>query len=56
LEKSSVRLKFDGGMMVLNPSDSLVQLIGNDIAGNVPRAKVELLQLNAYNNPLTSTS
>jgi hypothetical protein len=43
-------------MMVLNPSDSLVQLIGNDIAGNVPQAKVELLQLNAYNNPLTSTS
>lgn len=56
LEKSSVRLKFDGGMLVLNPSNRIYKIINGKFSRQVKKEELEELQIDAYNNPLKSSS
>ena len=56
LEKASVRLKFDGGMLVLNPSNGIYQIIDGKLLGNISKNDVTKLQANSWNKPLTTAS
>lgn len=56
LEKASVRLKFEGGMLVLNPSNGIYQIINGKLLGNISEQEVRDLQSNAINNPIRNSS
>lgn len=56
LEKAAVRLKFDGGMLVLNPSDGIYQIINGKLLGTISKEEVDKLQTKAIENPIKSSS
>lgn len=56
LEKTSIRLKFDGGQLVLNPSNRIYQIINGKLAGQVSDEEVTKLQTDAINNPINVPS
>jgi hypothetical protein len=43
LEKAAVRLKFDGGMLVLNPSDGIYQIVNGKLLGCVSKEEIKRL-------------
>jgi len=43
LEKAAVRLKFDGGMLVLNPSDGIYQVVNGKLLGTVSKEEIKRL-------------
>ena len=56
LEKAAVRLKFDGGMLVLNPSNGIHKIINGKLLGNITKEEVKTLQADSWNNGLQSSS
>ena len=56
LEKSSIRLKFDGGMLVLNPSNGIFKIINGKLEGKISENEIKLVQSQNWNNPLTKSS
>lgn len=56
LEKAAVRLKFDGGMLVLNPSNGIYKIINGKLLGNTKEEEVRNLQANAINNLIRQSS
>lgn len=56
LERSAVRLKFDGGQYVLNPSNRRFTFIGNKPSSQVTQEELLQLQQQAFENPITNPS
>ncbi len=52
LEKAAIRLKFDGGMLVLNPSNRIFQIINGKLSGRVSRDELSQLQNEAFSYPI----
>ena len=56
LERSAVRLKFDGGQYVLNPSNRRFTFIGTKPSSKVTQEELLQLQQQAFENPITNSS
>ena len=56
LEKASVRLKFEGGMLVLNPSNRIFKIINGKLSEKISRDEALQVQADYFNNPIATSS